>query len=465
MKAFMDQEFLLTNKTASKLFHEVAENMMIYDYHNHLDAKEIYENKNYHNITEVWLGGDHYKWRAMRAYGIPEELITGDKDAYDKFAAWAETLEHAMGNPLYHWSHMELQRYFGVCEPLTSKNCKKVWDICNEKLAQADFTVQGLLKQQKVKVLCTTNDPIEDLKWHKKLQQEGCEVEVYPTFRPDGAMNVNGCDYPKYLEKMQELTGIQITSVEALVEALAKRLDFFVNEAGCKIADHSLEERIFVACTKEEADAIFAGRGTGELSKEDVLKFKSFLLEKLGVLYHKHNLVMQLHIGAMRDNSERMLAKIGPNTGYDSIDDVNYARELSSFMNLLDKDNNLPKTVLYCLNPKDYDMLAAVAGDYQSAPFRGKIQFGPAWWFCDNRDGMERQMKALGNQGMLSVFVGMLTDSRSFLSFPRHEYFRRILCNLIGEWVEAGEVPCEWDLLKEMVEGICYNNIDRYMKR
>lgn len=465
MKAFMDQEFLLTNETASKLFHQVAEPMMIYDYHNHLDAKEIYENKNYNNITEVWLGGDHYKWRAMRAYGIPENLITGDGDPYDKFCAWAETLRHAMGNPLYHWSHLELQRYFGVYEPLTEKNCKEVWEVCNKKLAQADFTVQGLLKQQKVKVLCTTNDPIEDLEWHKKLQQEGCEVEVYPTFRPDGAMNVNGTAYHEYLEKLQNLTGIQITSADTLVDALAVRLDFFVNESGCKIADHSLEERIFVACSKEEADEIFAHAGTGELSKADVLKFKSFLLLKLGALYHKHNIVMQLHIGAMRDNSERMLAKIGPNTGYDSIDDVNYARELSCFMNTLDKEDQLPKTILYCLNPKDYDMLAAVGGNYQSAPIKGKIQFGPAWWFCDNRDGMERQMKALGNQGMLSVFVGMLTDSRSFLSFPRHEYFRRILCNLIGEWVEKGEVPADWDLLTEMVEGICYNNIENYMKR
>ncbi|MDD3277281.1 MAG: glucuronate isomerase [Lachnospiraceae bacterium] len=463
MKAFMDQEFLLSNETASRLFHEVAEPMEIYDYHNHLDAREIYEDRSFENLTQVWLGGDHYKWRVMRAYGISEELITGDGAPYDKYYAWVETLEHAMGNPLYHWSHMELQRYFGIFEPLTTRNARQVWEKCNAKLKEPGFSVRGLLKQQKVKALCTTNDPVEDLKWHRLLQQENSEIEVYPTFRPDGAMDVDGGTYTSYLEKLGELTGISIESPAELVNALEKRLEYFVKEAGCKITDHSLEERIFVPCTEEEAEAIFARRGQEILTQEEIMKYRSFLLEKLGALYHKYHLVMQLHMGAMRNNSDRMYAKIGPNTGYDSMDDMNYARELRLLLNTLDAADQLPRTILYCLNPKDFDMLAAAAGNYQEAPYRGKVQLGPAWWFCDNRDGMEKQMKVLANQGLLFGFVGMLTDSRSFLSFPRHEYFRRILCNLIGVWVENGEIPCDWDMLKEFIESICYNNISTYL--
>lgn len=463
MRAFMDQDFLLSNETAVRLFHDYAEKMPIYDYHNHLEAKEIYEDKKYDNLTEVWLGGDHYKWRAMRAFGIPEEKITGNAEPYEKFAAWVQTLENAMGNPLYHWSHLELQRYFGVMEALTSKNCKEIWEICNKKLREPGFTVRGLLKMQNVKVLCTTNDPAEDLEWHKKLREEDWGISVYPTFRPDGAMNVNHPSYAAYLEKLEQLTKKKIAAVEALVEALEERLDFFVKEAGCRIADHSLEERIYVPCELEEAEEIFTKRGSGTLSGMEVLKFKSYLLQRLGVLYHERGMVMQLHIGAMRNNSGRMFERLGANTGFDSIDDVNYAREISAFLNKLDQKDQLPKTILYCLNIKDYDMLSAVCGNFQSAPYRGKVQFGPAWWFCDNRDGMEKQMKSLANQGLLSVFVGMLTDSRSFLSFPRHEYFRRILCNLVGTWVENGEFPADMEYLEQFVENICYNNIENYI--
>ena len=464
MKAFMNEDFLLTNETACTLFHSFAENMPIYDYHNHLDAKEIYEDKHYENLTQVWLGGDHYKWRAMRAYGIQEEKITGQAKPYEKYLAWVQTLENAMGNPLYHWSHLELQRYFGIQEPLTSRNCKEVWEICNKKLQEAEFSVQGLLKMQKVKVLCTTNDPAEDLFYHQKLREEGCEIQVLPTFRPDGAMDLCNPCYEEYLKQLEQLTGKAITSVETLVQALSERLDYFVEEGGCRISDHSLEERVYLPCTAEEAEAIFGKRGTHELIQEEVLKFKSFLLVKLGALYSKKNIAMQLHIGAMRNNSSRMLETLGVNKGFDSMDDISFAREISAFLNQLDKEDKLPKTILYCLNPKDYDMLAAVGANFQCAPYRGKIQFGPAWWFCDHRDGMEQQLRAVANQGLLSIFVGMLTDSRSFLSFPRHEYFRRILCNLVGTWVEEGEFPSDIQYLERFIKNICYNNIEKYLE-
>lgn len=464
MKAFMDKDFLLSNETARILYHDHAAVMPIYDYHNHLDAREIYEDRTYDNLTRVWLGGDHYKWRAMRAFGIPEEKITGDAGDYEKFEAWVQTLENAMGNPLYHWSHLELQRYFGVYEPLTSKNCREVWETCNEKLRREGFSVRGLLKRQNVRVLCTTNDPAEDLIWHRKLDQENCEIQVLPTFRPDMAMNVADPSYGDYLAALGTAAGISITSLDTLLQALKLRLDYFVDEAGCLISDHSLEGRVYIPCTREEAAEIFARRENGSLTREEVWRFKSYLMTALGRMYSEKGIAMQIHIGAMRNNSGRMYASVGANTGYDSMDDFNYAREISALLDCLDRENSLPKTLLYCLNPKDYDMLAAVGGNFQCAPHRGKVQFGPAWWFCDNRDGMERQMKVLASQGLLSVFVGMLTDSRSFLSFPRHEYFRRILCNLVGIWVEEGEFPCDMEYLGEFIRGICYENVEKYLK-
>ena len=464
MKKFMDENFLLGNEAAIKLFHEAAKDEPIIDFHNHLNPKEIYEDKCFDNIGQAWLSGDHYKWRAMRANGVSEKLITGDGDYYDKFVAWADTVQNLIGNPLYHWTHMELQRYFGITTPLSKDTAKEIWDACNEKLRTREYSVRNLLRMQKVSVLCTTDDPADTLEWHKKLRQEGFEIKVLPSFRPERAIGIEKDDFADYIKKLSDVSEVKISNVDGLLEALEKRMIFFT-ENGCKVSDHSLESTFFVKTTKEEVDSLLAKKLSGEaLTEEECGKFKGYMLTELGKKYAMHGLVMQLHIGAIRSNSKRCLKLLGADTGFDSLNDFNYAPQLSALLNEMDLTDELPKTILYCLNPKDTEMLAAMAGNFcgNENGTRGKVQLGAAWWFCDHKNGMERQIEAMSDASLISTSIGMLTDSRSFLSFPRHELYRRILCNKIGEWVDNGEYPWDEEYLMEMIKDICGRNAVRY---
>ena len=475
MKAFMDEDFLLKNDVAKTLYHTYAEKMPIVDYHNHLSPKEIYENKNYESITDAWLGGDHYKWRAMRGNGICEDKITGDASAWDKFEAWANTVPELFGNPLYHWTNLELKRYFHIDTPINGSNAKEIYDTCNDLLKQESYTVRELLVAMNVEELCTTDDPADSLEYHLKLKEEEKRFHVRPSFRPEKAMGIRKAGYADYIQKLAEVCGHEIQSYNDLIEALKIRLDFFY-EAGCRITDHSLEGGIYRKCSEEEADEIFKKRmcaseehpDTAEdelygLSKEEEVKFKGRLVTDMAKAYHKKDMVMQLHIGAMRNNSSRMFERLGADAGFDSEDDFNYATELSALLNEADKTGELPKTILYCLNPKDTEMLGSMLGNFQDGSCPGKIQLGPAWWFCDHKTGMERQMQSLMDYGVFSRFTGMLTDSRSFLSFSRHEYFRRILCTMVGEKVESGEYPWDEKFLGQMIENICYYNAKNYL--
>ena len=462
MKSFMDEEFLLSTEAARKLYHEYAEIMPIIDYHCHLSPQEIYENRKYENITQAWLGGDHYKWRLMRANGVEEKYITGDASDREKFQKWAKTLEKAIGNPLYHWTHLELQRYFGIEEPLSPKTEKEIYEKCNQMLNTKEFSVRNLLRMMNITVLCSTDDPADDLRYHKALKEDGFEIQVLPTFRPDKALGIDKADFAEYIAKLSEVVGYEIDSIETLKKALEERINYFA-EVGCRVSDHGLDENLYIKASEEEVDAIFKKALAGEkLTAEEIKKFKGNVLVFLGSHYHKRNWTMQLHIGAVRNNSTRMFEKLGPDAGFDSIDDICYAKELSALLNAMDYNAELPKTILYCLNAKDNEMLASMAGNFQDGSCKGKVQFGAAWWFLDQKRGMEAQLDVLSQIGLLSAFVGMLTDSRSFLSFPRHEYFRRILCNYIGNLVENGEYPADMEFLGQMVENICYNNAMEY---
>ncbi|MDD6351683.1 MAG: glucuronate isomerase [Lachnospiraceae bacterium] len=464
MRTFMDADFLLESETAKKLYHETAENLPIYDFHNHLSPKEIYEDKNYSDIVTAWLGGDHYKYRVMRANGVPEELVTGNGDPKKKFLAWADTVQNCFGNPLYHWTHLELQRYFDIHETLTPESAEGIYEKCNSLLQKPEFSVRNLLKRMNVKVLCTTDDPADDLCYHKKLAEEEKDFHVYPTFRPEKAMGIGKEGFNDYLAKLEEVSGVSCKTVSGILEALEKRLDYFVS-VGCRVTDHSLEEAFYLPATEEEVDQILKARAEGKIPSEaDGAKYRGYLLTHLGKLYAKRGLVMQLHIGAIRNNSSRLFKALGPDVGLDSENDFNYAPQLSGLLDSMDQTSELPKTILYYLNSKDTDMLASMAGNFQSNDqgIRGKVQLGAAWWFQDHKYGMEHQMNALANVGLLSTFVGMLTDSRSFLSFSRHEYFRRILCNLVGNAVERGEYPMDLPYLKEMIQGICAENARTY---
>lgn len=466
MRTIIHDDFILKNETARALYHQSAESLPIIDFHNHLNPQEIYEDRCYDNLAEVWLGGDHYKWRAMRANGVPEELITGDGDPYEKFLAWADTVQNCIGNPLYHWTHLELKRYFGIDDVLTPETAPAIWEKCNALLKTPEYSIRNLLKMQNVEVLCTTDDPIDDLKWHKKLAEEGFEIQVLPTFRPGRALDIEKEDFADYIAQLGERTDLEIHSLDDVLQALKKCLAFFI-EVGCRVTDHSLESDFFLPAFLEEADHIYQKRMSGEtLSLEETAKYRGFVLTELGREYSRNNLVMQLHIGAIRNNSLRMFQHLGADTGFDSLNDFNYAPQLSALLNAMDLTEELPKTVLYYLNSKDADMLAAMAGNYQSNTqnIRGKVQLGSAWWFCDHKRGIERQMNALADTGLISTFIGMLTDSRSFLSFPRHEYFRRILCNLIGSWVEDGEYPADMPYLNTLVQNICYTNAKQYFQ-
>lgn len=464
MKAFMDADFLLQTETAGRLFHETAKELPVIDFHNHLSPKEIAEDMRYENIAQVWLSGDHYKWRAMRAHGVAEKLITGDGAPYEKFEAWADTVENAIGNPLYHWTHLELQRYFGVRTVLKKGSAKEIWEICNAKLQEPAFSARGLLRQQKVEALCTTDDPADDLRYHRALKEEGFEVLTLPSFRPEKALGIEKEDFAEYLEKLSGVSGVKIESSADLLSALCKRLAFF-KETGARVSDHSIEGRFFEKTTEAEVDAILKKRLSGEaVTEEECAKFRGYMLTELGKEYARQGFVMQLHIGALRNNSGRFFRKLGPDTGFDSMNDFPYAAQLSALLNAMDEEDLLPRTILYGLNGRDYDMLSSMAGNFQGNEegIRGKVQTGSAWWFMDQKSGMEKQMKSLMSIGMLSTFIGMLTDSRSFLSFPRHEYFRRILCNLVGRLVEDGEVPDDEDSLERLIRGICHDNAKAY---
>ncbi|MBW8351919.1 glucuronate isomerase [Bacillus sp. IITD106] len=462
MKTFITDDFLLYNETAKELFHNTAKNLPIIDYHNHLKQDEILEDKNFNNIADIWLGGDHYKWRAMRANGIHEDYITGNKSGYEKFLKWAETVPNTLGNPLYHWTHLELLRYFDIDEILNEKSAPTIWEEANRKLAAPELSVRSILKKDKVEFVGTTDDPTDNLESHRALKEEGFEVTVSPSFRPDKGLFIDRETFLPWIEKLGEVTNSSIENYDAFLNAFSIRVDYFA-EHGCKSSDHGIDVMFFKEASKQEVDEIFKKRLNGEdISEEAAEKFKTYTLLVLGELYAEKGWAMQLHLGALRNNNQRMFAKLGPDTGFDSIGDLLIANKLARFLDSLEQKDKLPKTILYSLNAKDWDVLASMAGNYQSSDVPGKVQFGTAWWYNDTIDGMEDQMKTLANIGLISNFIGMLTDSRSFLSFPRHEYFRRILCNLLGSWVEEGKAPKDMTLLEKYVRNICYENAKRY---
>lgn len=464
MREFMCDDFLLMTDTAKILYHNYAKNMPIYDFHCHLNPKEIYENKKYKNITEVWLGGDHYKWRAMRSNGVDERYITGDADDKEKFMKWAETIDECYGNPLFHWTHLELKRFFGIDLVLSKETAEEVWNLTNEKLATDKFTARELIKMSNVKTLCTTDDPIDSLEYHIALKEDkSFDVVVNPAFRPDKGIRIEKDEFIPWFNRLEEIYGEKIDSIDKYTSALESRIEFF-HQVGCRISDHALDPVVFEKGTKEEVNAILLKKLAGEeLTEKEVKQFKTYVMIFLGKEYSKRKWVMQIHVGCIRNNSTRMFNKLGADTGYDAIDDELFLRALSKLLDTLDTTDELPKTIIYNLNPRDNEAIGTLIGCFQDGKTPGKIQFGSGWWFLDQKDGMTRQMTALANLGLLSRFVGMLTDSRSFLSYTRHEYFRRILCNLLGDWVERGELPNNIERLGKMVENICYNNVNNYI--
>lgn len=467
MKEFMDHDFLLENETASELYHRYAENMPILDYHCHLNPAEIAQDKQYRNITELWLGGDHYKWRAMRINGVDERYITGNADDYEKFMKWAETIKQCIGNPLYHWTHLELKRYFGIDELLGPQTVEKIWNTCNAMLKTKDFSARNLIRRSNVKILCTTDDPVDDLSFHTDLLKDNTfDVKVLPAFRPDKAVNIDKSGFADYIRKLASVSGIDIKGIDDLKSALLKRIEYF-HAAGCRISDHGLDRIVYqdVRNTngRDLLQTAFSKGMSGEpMTGEESGLYKTEILLFLGRQYARLGWVMQLHMNVMRNNNSRMMRKLGPDTGFDAIGDWNCASALSRFLDVLDETYELPKTILYSLNPSDNEVLGTLIGCFHGGGIPGKMQLGSAWWFNDQKDGMEKQLIALANLGLLSRFVGMLTDSRSFLSYTRHEYFRRILCNLLGKWAQNGEAPWDMNLLGEMVQNICYNNAVNY---
>lgn len=464
MKAFMNEDFLLSTETAKKLYHDYAENMPIVDYHCHISPKEIAEDISFENITQLWLGGDHYKWRLMRSNGIDERYITGDASDRDKFQKWAETLELAIGNPLYHWSHLELKRYFGYEKTLNAETAEEVWNICNEKLKDPALSARGIVIQSNVTVLCTTDDPIDTLEYHKQIaSDETFKTKVLPAFRPDEAVNIEKEGYLSYLDKLSKVSNIKIDSFNSLCEALKNRMDYF-DSLGCKTSDHGLDFVMYYPASIEEVDKIMKDRLEGIIPSDvDNYKFKTALLLFLGKENHRLDWVMQLHYGAKRDNNKRKFDILGPNTGYDCIDNSrNSSAQLADFLNALDITDQLPKTIIYSLDPIDNAAIDTVIGCFQDSSAIGKLQHGSAWWFNDHESGMREQLTSLSSISLISNFVGMLTDSRSFLSYTRHEYFRRILCDMFGDLVESGRFPNDTTVLKKIVENISYNNSINY---
>ena len=462
MKQFMDQDFLLSTDSAKSLYHTYAKNMPIVDYHCHINPQEIFEDRKFDNITQVWLGGDHYKWRQMRSNGVDEKYITGDASDREKFQKWAETLSKLIGNPLYHWSHLELQRYFGYTGYLNGDTAEEVWNLCNEKLHEASMSARNIIKQSNVTLICTTDDPADSLEWHQKIAADtSFDVKVLPAWRPDKAMNVEKPDFASYIGKLSEVSGMEIKDFSSLKAALNNRMEFFKNQ-GCSVSDHALEYVMYVPADDAELEAIFAKGLAGKaISKEEELKFKTAFMLFAAKEYNRMGWVMQLHYGCKRDNNAMMFEKLGADTGFDCINNYAPSAQMADFLNALSATNEIPKTILYSLNPNDNASIGTILGCFQS-DYPGKIQQGSAWWFNDHKVGMTEQMTSLANLGCLGNFIGMLTDSRSFLSYTRHEYFRRILCELIGGWVDNGEYPDDQKALKEIIEGISYNNAIKY---
>ena len=462
MKKFMDEDFLLTTETAKNLYHNYAEKLPIIDYHCHLSPQEIYEDVRYENITQVWLGADHYKWRQMRSNGVEEKYITGDASDREKFQKWAETLEKAIGNPLYHWSHLELKKYFGYEGHLCGDTAQEVWDLTSEKLKQDNMSARGLILQSNVDTICTTDDPIDSLEWHRKIKEDGFEVKVLPAWRPDKAMNIEKADFAQYIAKLAQVSGVEIKDFDSLIEALKNRMDFFA-ENGCTVSDHGLEYVMYESYEPAEVNEIVKTRlSDGVLTKTEERKYKTAFMTALGREYAKKNWVMQLHYGVQRDLNKKVFNALGPDAGIDAINTYSSSIEMGQYLNALAIDDSLPKTIIYSLNPADNAAIGTVIGCFQDSSAVGKIQHGAAWWFNDHKTGMMEQMTSLANLGLLGNFVGMLTDSRSFLSYTRHEYFRRIMCELIGGWVENGEYPDDEKALKQIVEGVSYYNCKNY---
>ena len=461
---FLSEDFLLTNNFAKTLYHDHAANLPIIDYHCHLSPQDIADNRQFKNLTNIWLDGDHYKWRAMRTLGIEEKFITGNASDEDKFHKWAYAVPYTLRNPLYHWSHLELKRYFGIDQLLTPETAHEIYSTASEKLKDPSFHTRSLLTKMRVEVICTTDDPIDSLEYHQKIRKENFAIKILPAFRPDKAHAIEHSEtYTSYLEKLSKASSIEITSFSTLISALENRINYF-HTNGCKLSDHGLEqlyypepgsaiqiEHLFTKIIKKE-----------KITKQEVEYFKYCVLLELGRMYHKKGWTQQFHLGALRNTNDRMLKTLGPDTGFDSIGDFSQSRNLSTFLNELDCTNQLAKTILYNLNPADNEVMATMIGNFNDGSSKGKIQWGSAWWYMDQKDGMEKQINTLSNLGMLSCFIGMLTDSRSFLSFPRHEYFRRILCNLIGKDVENGELPADEKWLGKIVSDICYQNAKTY---
>lgn len=463
MKKFMDKDFLLDTDAAKKLFHEFAENMPICDYHCHLNPKEIFENKPPESITELWLSGDHYKWRAMRSCGVEEKYCTGNASDREKFQKFAYTLQYCIGNPLYHWAHIELQRYFGIDTPLNAKTADDIFDRANDAIRNGDFRPQSLIMKSNVKVVCTTDDPVDDLKYHKLLKDvQGFDCKVLPSFRPDKALNAHLDGFSNYINTLAKAADVEIKSYKDVITALLKRADYF-DSVGCRVSDQAFDYPPYAVAADDEIDEIFNRAMNGEkITLAECDKYRTPILLALGEKYHELGWAMEIHIGAMRNNNTLMFNKIGADTGFDSVGDCEIAQPLSRFLDALNVEDKLPKTILFNLNDKDNTVLGTMLGNFQSADAESKIQFGPAWWFLDTMDGMTNQMKTLGNLGVLGKFVGMETDSRSFTSYGRHEYFRRIMCALLGRWVEDGWYAYDEDILKEIIQGICYNNAIKY---
>ena len=463
MKQFMDKNFLLSSDTAQKLYFDNAADTPILDYHCHINPQEIYEDRQFENITQVWLGGDHYKWRFMRSCGVEERFITGDAPDKEKFLKWAECVGKAIGNPLFHWSHLELQKYFGYHGVLNKKTAEEVWDLCNKKLADPSMSARNLIRQSNVTLVCTTDDPVDTLEWHKKIaEDDSFDVQVLPAWRPDKAMNIEKPTFVEYLSALSEASGTAIKTFADLKQALSNRMDFFAS-MGCSISDHGLEYVMYHPASDEEVEAVFAKRLLGSaVTREEELCYKTAFMVFVGREYAKRGWVMQLHYGCKRDNNTLRFDKLGPDTGFDCINNYAPSSEIADYLNALVKTDELPKTIIYSLNPNDNQASGSSLGCWQDSPAVAKIQQGSAWWFNDHKTGMQDQMISLANLGNLSGFVGMLTDSRSFLSYTRHDYFRRILCELLGTWVENGEYPDDFDTLSEIVKGICYNNAVKY---
>ena len=474
MKEFMDKDFLLETETAKHLFHDYSETLPLIDYHCHISPKEIYEDRRFNNLVEVWLGGkspdggyfgDHYKWRVMRGNGVSEEYITGDKPAYERFVKFVESLEMAIGNPMYHWCNLELRQFFGYNKPLTVENAEECWNFVNDKLQNdPELTVRGMMKKARVAMVGTTDDPIDSLEWHEKIAADDTiTVKVCPSYRPDKAVNISKEGFTDYIAKLAASVGkASLNNAEEVCAALVERLEFFAAH-GCRAADHGLDYVPFAPCTAEEANAIFAKAMAGEkVTVEENDKYQTFILVCLGKAYSRLNICMQLHYSCKRNNNEKMFRLLGPDTGFDMIAQNTCGGNIADFLSELSKNSECPKTIVYSLNPADNEQIGTLLGCFQTDEIPGKIQHGSAWWFNDTKTGMEEQMKSLANLGLLGNFVGMLTDSRSFLSYARHDYFRRILCNLVGNWVENGEYPNIDSSLKKIVEGVSYYNAKRY---